>query len=703
MHRLRAIADEGGEVVDVERVARLRDQAHPGPQARLDQVLPHRADGQEHGDRRSALAGGAIADDEDVGSPPRGALGRTAQGGEGGLEAGGSLGGIPERVESDGGEPGDIPKRAHLLRQQHRVLQTQHPGIRGALQQGRAAPAQVHAERHHHRLAQRIDRRVGHLREPLPEIGVQALGHRGERWDRSVVAHAPHRVAAGASHRLQHQPQIFRAVAEDPLEPEQIVAGVRGRNSGRVGSQRRHVARYPPRVRAACRYLALRLDVADHLAPPGVHYQHLARTDLAALHHLSRIEVHQTDLGAGHHQPVAPHLVAAGAQPIAIHGGAGQHPISESERGGAVPRLQDALVVFVERLHAGIEVGILLPRLGDRHHRGVHHIAAGLDQELHGVVEAGRVAPFLPDDLLQSLDLRPKQRRRQHRLPHRHRVPVAPQRVDLSVVGQQAERLRQGPAWQRVGRVALVEDRDGALVFRIAKVGVERRELSSGQQRLVHDGATGQRADVEAGQRGLLGSPLHLPPRQIQGALPGVLIGGERRPAHQHLSDDRTRAPGRGAQRRRIHRHLAPAQHRDAVFREHRLDHGDGRGQRLCGRGQEEGADAEGKSRLKVESQPIGIAEEEPLRYLGQQPGAIAGEVGGRGTAVRHARRGLDGHGDDFMGAPSGGIGDEADAAGIVLSGGIEGGCCCCCGVSPVVLAGTGRVDPLPIGGHGVS
>ena len=104
-----------------------------------------------------------------------------------------------------------------------------------------------------------------------------------------------------------------------------------------------------------------------------------------------------------------------------------------------------------------------------------------------------------------------------------------------------------------------------------------------------------------------------------------------------------------------------------------------------------------------MEPQPIGIAEEEPLRYLGQQPRAIAGEVGGRRATVRHARGRLDGHRDDRMGSPSGGIGDEADTAGIVLSSCIEGGCCGGCGVSPVVLAGTGRVDPLPIGGHGVS
>jgi hypothetical protein len=70
---------------------------------------------------------------------------------------------------------------------------------------------------------------------------------------------------------------------------------------------------------------------------------------------------------------------------------------------------------------------------------------------------------------------------------------------------------------------------------------------------------------------------------------------------------------------------------------------------------------------------------------------------------VRHARGGLDRHGDYFMAPNTGSRGDEAYAARIVLTGCIEGCRRRSGGMSPVVLTGTGRVDPLPIGGHGVS
>ena len=238
-------------------------------------------------------------------------LGGAAERGERRPEPVGAAGRVPHRVERHGREPRDVPERGHLLGQQHRVLQTEHPGVARPLEQRRAAAAEVHAERHHHRLAQRIDRRVGHLREALPEVRVEALRHRRERRDRRVVAHAPHRVGAGAAHRLEHEPQVLEAVAEAPLCPDERLARVHRRHARGIGHERRHVARHPARVGPPRRDLALGVEVPDHLAPSGVHDQHLAGAHLAALDHLARVEVDQPDLGARDHQAVAPHLVAA--------------------------------------------------------------------------------------------------------------------------------------------------------------------------------------------------------------------------------------------------------------------------------------------------------------------------------------------------------------------------------------------------------
>ena len=64
-------------------------------------------------------------------------------------------------------------------------------------------------------------------------------------------------------------------------------------------------------------------------------------------------------------------------------------------------------------------------------------------------------------------------------------------------MGEQPERLCQRPAGQGVGRVALVEDRDGRFVLGIAEVGVEDRQLGACKKGFVDDGAAGEGADVE--------------------------------------------------------------------------------------------------------------------------------------------------------------------------------------------------------------
>ena len=52
MHRLGAVADQGREVMDVERITRLGDEADASAKARVHQVLAHRPDREQHGDRR---------------------------------------------------------------------------------------------------------------------------------------------------------------------------------------------------------------------------------------------------------------------------------------------------------------------------------------------------------------------------------------------------------------------------------------------------------------------------------------------------------------------------------------------------------------------------------------------------------------------------------------------------------------------------
>ena len=75
---------------------------------------------------------------------------------------------------------------------------------------------------------------------------------------------------------------------------------------------------------------------------------------------------------------------------------------------------------------------------------------------------------------------------------------VAAQRVDLAVVAEEAERLRELPRRERVGAEALVHHRERAHHRLVVEVAVEAGELLGEEQALVDDRARREARDVEA-------------------------------------------------------------------------------------------------------------------------------------------------------------------------------------------------------------
>ena len=84
-------------------------------------------------------------------------------------------------------------------------------------------PPHAGGKRHDMALAQRVDRRVGHLGEHLPEIVVEAALPAGQHRHRRVVAHRGHRLLAGLAEHRDHLLDLLVAVAEELLVEEQSV------------------------------------------------------------------------------------------------------------------------------------------------------------------------------------------------------------------------------------------------------------------------------------------------------------------------------------------------------------------------------------------------------------------------------------------------------------------------------------------------
>ena len=174
---------------------------------------------------------------------------------------------------------------------------------------------------------------------------------------------------------------------------------------GGVGAEQVDPASHPTTVGPPSSDRALGIRAAQDQAAGGVHDEQVAGAQTTTLNHVRRIEIGHADFGARDHQVVAGNLVAAGAEPIAVQRGTGDHSVGERQGGRAIPRLHQAGVELIEVPQGGVHVGHAFPRLRHEHHQGVRRVAARADQELQCVVETRRVTAVRPEHGLQVLDV----------------------------------------------------------------------------------------------------------------------------------------------------------------------------------------------------------------------------------------------------------------------------------------------------------
>ena len=117
------------------------------------------------------------------------------------------------------------PDRADLLEVvvgQDRLAHFEPLAARDAFEVEQVRPRPDERDEAHHQLfADRIDRRVGHLREVLLEIGVEQLRLVRQRRDRRVGAHRADGFLARRRHRRHQELEVFLRVAERLLAIEQ--------------------------------------------------------------------------------------------------------------------------------------------------------------------------------------------------------------------------------------------------------------------------------------------------------------------------------------------------------------------------------------------------------------------------------------------------------------------------------------------------
>ena len=216
-----------------------------------------------------------------------------------------------------------------------------------------------------------------------------------------------------------------------------------------------------------------------------------------------------------------------------------------------------------------------------------------------------------------------------------------------------------------------MHQRQRAFEIRFVQVGIVLAELVGEEHALVDHGAARQRDRVIAGEPALAALIDRLRDRLAQDVEPALeLVLGLRGAV---AADEHLHVGGFGrldgfAERGVVGRHVAPAEQQQAffldLFGDDALDHLPPR--RFLRH--EQRADGVVAGLRQLESDLGGLAREEGVRDLHQNAGAVAGaRIGADRAAMLEVAENVDRVGDDLMRLLALDVGDEADAAGILL------------------------------------
>ena len=205
--RFRAVTRKQRKMVHFARRAGFHDQARAGAQALGHQVLMDGRERQQRRDRDVVAVDAAVGDDDDAVAGANRVFRLRAKTGQARLDRlvapGHRIGDVElEGLEFAFGVAVDVPDLVHLVEVKHRLADLE-PDRRIDLvdaEQIRLRSDEAH-QAHHQVLADRVDRRVGHLREQLLEVVVQRLVLARQHCQGRIVAHGADGLFPGRGHR----------------------------------------------------------------------------------------------------------------------------------------------------------------------------------------------------------------------------------------------------------------------------------------------------------------------------------------------------------------------------------------------------------------------------------------------------------------------------------------------------------------------
>ena len=446
--RRRSVADQESDVVHFAHVAGFDDDADLHAIAFANEVVVHRREHEQRRNRGQVGVGVAVGEHDEHRAVIDRGIDFEAHLDQAFLHGLRSVVDPVQTADRRGRRAArpriDVLDLRELVVVDHRKIEDDLACVLGSRVEQVALGSEAYRQRGDDLFADRIERRVGDLSEGLGEVVEQQPGALRQNGDGSVRPHSSQWLHTIARHRHEQNAHLLFGVPEGALT---ACDGCRSVHDVFALGEICEVD--PPLVeplapRHRRRELTLDLVVFDESTCRGVDQKHLARAQSSLSHHAFGCDVEYADLARQYDEPVVGDEVPTGAQPVAIERRTDQIAVGEDERGGAVPRFHDHRVVLVEVASVGVDIDLVLVRLGHHHHHRVWQRPAGQIQEFDDLIERRGVARPSRVDREDRIEIA-EQLRLQLRFARVHPVAVAPDRVYLAVVCDHPEGLRERP------------------------------------------------------------------------------------------------------------------------------------------------------------------------------------------------------------------------------------------------------------------
>ena len=556
-NRARAERYEHRRLMRIAHIAAFHGDGHGGALLRAHEVLLQRGDGQQRGQRGVMLVKAAVAQHDDghalrvqpvafVEQPLQRALHALMRGG------------IDEQRYRGGAQAVLIQRldALHVACAQHGRGQLDHAA--GAFVGGEqiAVIAQIDRRIGAALFAQRVDGRVGHLREPLLKVGKQRRMRLGERRQRYVRAHGADGLRALFGHGDEHAVIVLIGIAQR-LGRARVIEGRSRVAQGQV-AQMEHALFEPLFIGQQRGEMRFQLVAFIEPALMKIGADQLAAAQTAAPQDMRFLLAQYARFRREDEPSVVGFHAAQGAQAVAVEHGQYAVAVEAQQRRRAVPRLHERGIIVIHRL-PGRFFRAPLPGLGHQDHAGQRQRHAVHRKELQRVVQHGRVRTGGIDDGVDRLRAIAQQAGGHRFLARQHAVGIAADGVDFAVVQQHPVRVRLAPAGIGVGGKARVHQRRGGGIVGLLKIGIERAQLRHQHHALVDDCARGQRADIRLGRGLLKAAAQHIQPAVERRAALSVL-----RACHKALHDRGHALPRAAPEQFGTDRHIAPGDEGEA-------------------------------------------------------------------------------------------------------------------------------------------